>query len=330
MEAVISNIVEITIAGKNVTGDVSPFLSKVCYTDKVEAESDDILLVFEDTANKWQSSWYPQQGDVLSVKIGNADNVLDCGLFEIDEIELEFPPDTMTVKAVAASITQSLRTKNNKAFEKQSLRKIAQYFADKHGLKLIGKTSELQKIEIERKTQTDQTDLSFLVALATDFGLIFSIRGNQLIFMDTDELEKQTSIATIDRQQMNKARFVDKTSQTFAGVSVSRRDVRSNSVKKWEIQPSGKTGEADTLVIHGRVENDTQAQARAKGALKNKNKDKISGSITVNGNTQLVAGVNMDLTGIGEFSGKWQIVASTHQIEPSGGYTTDVTVRKII
>ena len=38
------------------------------------------------------------------------------------------------------------------------------------------------------------------------------------------------------------------------------------------------------------VENETQAQAKAKGALKEKNKDKITGSITVAGNVKLVAG----------------------------------------
>lgn len=55
------------------------------------------------------------------------------------------------------------------------------------------------------------------------------------------------------------------------------------------------------------VENETQAQAKAKGALKEKNKDKITGSITVAGNVKLVAGINIELTGIGKFpeSGMW-------------------------
>ncbi len=239
MEKVIRNIVEISIARKNVTGDVSNYLSKITYTDKEEEESDDISLTFEDTSVVWQSSWYPSQGDTLEVKLGSSGNMLDCGLFEIDEIELELSPDILTVKGLASAISQSLRTKNSKAFEKQSLRKIAQFFADKHKLKLTGKTGELQKIELGRKTQDNQTDISFLTSLAKEYGLIFSVRGDQLIFMDEEELDKQDSILTIDRLQMSKARFRDKTSQTFNSAVVSKRNIKANNIAKWKIEPDG-------------------------------------------------------------------------------------------
>ena len=153
MEALEKVIAKITVNGKNVTADVSPYLSRLSYADKEEAESDDLTLTFEDTAGHWQNGWYPEQGDTLEVSIGTPDAPLDCGLFEIDEIGLEFPPDTVTIKAIGAAISKALRSRNSKAFEKQSLKQIAQYFATKHGLKLVGNVSDLQKIEVERKTQ---------------------------------------------------------------------------------------------------------------------------------------------------------------------------------
>ena len=250
MEKIETNIVEISIAGKNVTGDVSRFLSKITYTDKEEEESDDVSLTFEDTEAVWQSAWYPSQGDTLQMKLGTQGNMLDCGLFEIDEIELELAPDTLAVKAIAAGITKSLRTRNSKAFEKQTLRKIAQFFADKHGLKLTGKVGELQKIEIGRKTQDNETDLHFLSSLAKEYGLVFSVRGDQLVFMDKADLDKADSILTIDKLQMSKARFRDKTSQTFSSSVVSTRNVKTNKVVRWKIVPSDKEGEKDILT-HG-------------------------------------------------------------------------------
>lgn len=331
METVVKNIVEIIIAGKNVTANVSRYLSRITYTDREEAESDDISLVFEDTSGKWQNAWYPEQGDSLQVKIGQPGRFLDCGLFEIDEIELEFPPDTLNVKAIGASITKDLRTKNSKAFEKQSLHDMAKYFADKHGLKMIGNNSLLQDIKIERKTQENQTDISFLSTLAKDYGIIFAVRGDWLVFTDIDELEARSSILTINRTQMSMARFRDKTSQIFSSASVVRRGIRSNEVKKWSVvQPDGPNDKLGQLVIIGNVENDAQAEALAKGSLKNKNKDKITGSFTVPGNIRLVAGVNVDLTGIGKFSGKWHVISSAHTDDPSGGYTTGVELRKIV
>lgn len=63
MEALEKVIAKITVNGKNVTADVSPYLSRLSYADKEEAESDDLTLTFEDTAGHWQNGWYPEQGD---------------------------------------------------------------------------------------------------------------------------------------------------------------------------------------------------------------------------------------------------------------------------
>ena len=250
METILKNIAEISISRKNVTDDVSRYLSKITYTDKEEEESDDVSLTFEDTEAVWQSPWYPNQGDTLEVKLGMPGNLLDCGLFEIDEIELELSPDILTVKGIATAITQGLRTKNSKAFEKQSLRKIAQYFADKHKLKLIGKVGELQKIEIGRKTQDNQTDISFLSSLAKEYGLIFSVRGELLVLMDEEELDSQESKLTIDRSQMSKARFRNKTSQTYNSAVVAKRGIKTNKVTRWKIDPA-KTGDEKGTLTHG-------------------------------------------------------------------------------
>lgn len=335
MEALKKNIAQITINGKNVTEDVTPYLSRLGYTDKVEAESDDVTLTFEDTAGHWQNGWYPQQGDTLAVTIGTPGAPLDCGIFEIDEIELEISPDIVTIKGIGAAISKSLRTRNSKAFEKQSLKQIAQYFATKHGLKLTGNVGELQKIQIERKTQDRQTDLSFLAGLAKEYGILFSVRGDQLVFMDIDELEKKPAVLTIHKNEISKARFTDKTSQVYGAAVVSTRNMKSSKVRRWKITPSGEDGGKGTLTNdtwQGNVtaENDTQAQAKARGGLKNKNKDKITGTITVEGNVKLVAGVNIELAAIGQFSGKWHVVSSSHSIDNSGGYVTDASIRKIL
>ena len=66
-----------------------------------------------------------------------------------------------------------------------------------------------------------------------------------------------------------------------------------------------------------------------RGLGKEKNKDKITGSITVAGNVKLVAGINIELTGIGKFSGKWHVVSSAHDLDNSSGYVTTATIRKI-
>jgi phage protein D len=330
MEAAVSTSVEIRIAGKNVTGDVSPYLSKVRYTDRVEAESDDIALDFEDTGGRWHGSWYPQQGDSLNVKIASGGSALDCGLFEIDEVELELSPDVLTVKGIAVPIAKSLRTKNSKAFEKQTLREVAQAIADKHGLTLVGSVGEMQSIEVERKTQDGQTDLSFLAGLAREYGITFSVRGAQLVFVDVSELEARASVMSISREQLSRGHFRDKTSHVYSGAKIAKRDMRTNSVKVYEIIKSTVEGVKDTLTVNRKADSDDEGKAQAEKALQEKNREKITGAITVPGSVKLVAGVNVDLTGLGKFSGKWHVVSSTHTVEPGSGYVTEAEIRKIM
>ncbi len=331
MEKVSKNSVEVFIAGKNVTDDVSPFISRVSYTDRLESESDDICLILDDTTKVWQQPWYPAQGDILTVSLGYAGNMLDCGLFEIDQIELEIPPDTIQVKAIAAAITKQLRTRNSKVYEKQSLKKIAQHIATKNGLTLTGDTGQMDKINIDRKTQDKQTDISFLSGLAKEYGFIFSVRGEQLVLITPEELEAEPVVATLDRTEISKARFVDKTAHIYGAAVIAKRDSRTNAVKKWNIVSSGNTSTKDKLVIGGgRVESDAAAQIKAAAALAAKNREKITASLTVPGNPALVAGVNVNLTDFGEFSGKWHIVISSHDLSVNSGYITNLNLRKIV
>lgn len=329
METIGKNRVEITIAGQNVTGDVSPYLSKVTYTDKEEAESDDISLEFEDTAGNWSGSWYPQQGDTLAVKMGNDGNMVDCGVFEIDETEYSFPPDLFNVKGIAAAVTKELRTRNSKAFEKQTLAKVVKYYADRHGFMISGSTAELEKIEIDRKTQDNVTDLAFLSSLAGEYGFIFSVHGKSLVFMSREQLDDTAPVLTITKNMFNKGNFIDRTAQTYTGVKTASRNMRTNSLRKYAVKPSGVAGKKDLLVILNNAQNDGQAQAKAVGRLKKSTSESIIATITVEGNAKLVAGINIALPDVGMFSGKWHVISTTHSLDTGSGYVTSANLRKI-
>ena len=324
----IKPIFELTIAGKNITQEVSVFLSSVEYIDKLEEESDEINIVLDDVSGLWQSDWYPQQGDALALKMGYPGNMLHCGEFEIDEIELRGQPDQLTVKALATAISKDMRTKNSRAYEKQTLKEIAQFIANKHGLKLVGDTSQLGGLPVGRKTQNNESDLAFLSRMCKQYGIIFSVRGDQLVFLNPENLENGDAIAKFNRSQLATYSFKDKTADTFEAAVVSKRDIRTNSVPKWRVENNADPTQKAELVVGGRVENESQAKATADGALRDKNKDKLTGSFSTDGNPLLVAGVNVEMEGFGAFSGKWNIKESRHKIDIGSGYVTDVQIRK--
>jgi phage protein D len=166
---------------------------------------------------------HPLEVDTLEVRIMTfCGKYLDCGLFEIDEICMSLPPDYGGYVPLGAN----LRSRNIHAFEKQSLRSIAGYFAGKHGLLIVGGEGKMQKIEVEKRTQDNETYIGFLTNLAKEFGIVFSIRGRQLVFVDIDELEGRDATAEFDRSSISTASFTEKTSQVYQSASIARRNMR--------------------------------------------------------------------------------------------------------
>ena len=158
---------------KDITTDVAEYVTNIEYTDYEHGQSDEISITFEDSKRLWQTTWLPSKGDKLTLSIGyEGEKLLNCGTFEIDEITFDTPPDTLTVKGLAASIKKTLRQNNSIAYENKSLKQIAQEIAKRHGYTLVG---EIDEIKVERITQNKQRDLTFLKNLAEQYGYIFKI-----------------------------------------------------------------------------------------------------------------------------------------------------------
>lgn len=124
---------EVIYEGKNITQDVTKNLISVEYTDNTGNESDEISIRLEDVDGNWRGGWFPKKGDKIKLAIGYDDNILNCGTFTVDEIELQGPPDEVTIRGLAAGINSPLRSKRSRGYEKQTLRQIAQKIADDHG-----------------------------------------------------------------------------------------------------------------------------------------------------------------------------------------------------
>lgn len=207
---------------KDITANITPTLIEVNYTDFMEGESDSVELVLEDVERRWQNAWYPQHGDQVSVQIGYEDSpLLPCGEFEIDEVELDGPPDVVRIKALAAGVKRSVRTRNGRAYEDTTLADIAATIARRNKMQLTGK---IEQIRISRATQVYETDLTFLKRVSEEYGYSFSVRGSKLCFFKRADLKEAKPTMLIDRTQVSSYRFRDKVHGVVASATVSYHD----------------------------------------------------------------------------------------------------------
>lgn len=326
MEKVREIAFEVKYNGKDITADVTNYITGIIYTDKTEGESDDLELQVDDTDGLWRGAWYPTKGDTLEVKIGYTDLLLPCGKFEIDEIEIAGPPEQITIRALATGITPALRTRNNSAHEKKTLKEIATTIAGKHGLSVEGK---IEEIRINRATQHRETDLAFLKRISWQYGHVFSIRDKKLVFSVIYDLEKTDAVTKIGYTDLMRYSLRDKTTETFKGAEVKYHDpVEKKVVTHKETATSDDTA-GDTLVLQLKSENPGQAKAQAKAALHRANSRRQTGTLSLPGDPLLVAGNNFDLSGLGKMDGKYHIEESRHSLTRSGGYTTEISVKKV-
>ena len=185
---------------KDITKDISKYVLSINYTDFEHGQSDEIEIVFEDSEKLWQSAWMPTKGDCLRAYIGyESEKLLNCGIFEIDEIEYSARPNSIIVKCLATGIKKAFRQNNSVAYENKSLKQIAHEIAKKHNFTLVG---EIEDIRVERITQNQTRDLKFLKTLAEQYGYIFKITDNQLVFYKTQKLIDAKSAKIINKRDV--------------------------------------------------------------------------------------------------------------------------------
>ncbi len=319
----------------NITADIEPHLLELTYTDNLEGESDELTVAFEDISGKWIRQWYPTQGDKLKAAIGyKGAQLTDIGAFEIDEVEYNYRPSYIQIKALSTGIGKANRTLKPKAYENTTLKQIVGIIAGRLKLKMVG---TIKHIPVKRATQYQERDVEFLARLAREYHHSFKIVGDQLVFTDKDELGKSETVVTLEEKDTISISLRDRIKDTAKEVDVSGYDANGKKVIKKrkkakalrENMKQAQSASGDTLKVVTRGETQEQIDARADAALAEQNDDQTAGNITLIGNPKLVAGSTLLLRNLGIFSGKYLIKSSRHSIVRGGGYTTSLEVRML-
>ena len=332
---------------KDISADLAVSLQGLSYTDNMSGEADTLDLQLEDIAGMWQDSWFPDKGAKLDVTLNTLNwdsltagtNQLKLGQFEIDEITSSGAPSEVQIRSVSIPENNKLRgVERTRSWEKNELKKIANDIASDAGMELVYDTDA--NPTLERTEQTEQSDLSFLLALLKDHGLALKIAENKVIVFDEAKYEAEEPKVTIVKPGTfaSAAGTVLVTDVLSYSLSNKSRDiykachVRYQHGKKKEIveatftDPDKKEGK--TLEIKEQVENIAEAERLAKKRLREKNCNEWTGSFTVVGNLNLVAAITVKLQGFGKYDGKYIITRASHTV--GSGYQTSVELRRCL
>ena len=281
------------------------------------------------------------------------DDVLPCGLFELDSVAVGGPPATITIKATSLSYNRPIRqTKRSQAWERYHLSGIAQEMASKSGMscQYLSSTNPYYNREEQDKT----SDIEFLSGLCHKAGLSLKCTNNTLVIFNQKDEERKAAVRTFKHgdgsygkyklnagtagtnYQYCRVHYVTKSGTLIEGFAYAE-DYQDPEAVTESSGSSGKTTaekqaeikEKNRLLdIHAAVSSIAEAEALAQKYLRLNNKYARTCQFDIDGDPIMVAGVNIRLKNWGGFDGKYSITSVKHSVGTSG-YQCTVSGRKI-
>jgi len=312
---------QIIADSNDITAAIRRGLLSLRITDEAGFQSDKVTIKLDDRDGKIQ---LPNTGAELDISLGYKEtSLVKMGLYIADEVGVESPPQSITIRAHAADMGKKLKAPVTKTWGKISLGDLVSNIAGKHSL--TPKVADaLAGFEIPHLTQTEESDLHLLTRLAVDHDAISKPVSGNLLFAPKGEAKSVSGQdippVTLERKQITNwnAKFADRAK--YGAVEGSWHD-KDESIKK-----KIKVGEGDPVfILRHTYDTPELLIAAADAKLKQLERGTGSLSLTTPGNPRLAAEGKLNLVGVRDgVDGEWNITRVEHSLDNSG-YVSRVT-----
>lgn len=310
---------------KDITQNISKYIESLTYTDYEKGQSDELSITLNDNDGFFQNDWRPVKGDKISAQIGyDGEQLLNCGVFTIDEPELNISTDgdTFVIRALAASINQKLREKSHKDYVNKTLVEIARQIAQKHGYIVAG-TAGFIKIPYE--IQYNESDLAFLQRLASSYGYIFKLTDTVITLTPVEKLENSKTIIKITRKDIKHCSLRDSATKTYTACKAQYLNPKTGKLVSYTAKTNKSGVKNETYTLPAKYATKEQAKAAATAGLKRGTKT-VTGNIEFkSGQINAIAGVNVEVDLNNSYSGVFHVTQSVHTVTKED-YETSIEV----
>ncbi|HFG2816600.1 phage late control D family protein [Citrobacter sp. MGH104] len=336
----------IVIEGKDVTTVLDTRLMSLTLTDNRGFEADQLDLELDDADGLIA---LPRRGAVIQLALGwKGQPLFTKGAFTVDEIEHSGAPDRLTIRARSADFRETLNTRREKSWHQTTVGEVVKEIAARHNLKVaLGK--DLTDKALDHLDQTNESDASFLMKLARQYGAIASVKNGNLLFIRQGQGRtasgKPLPVITITRKAGDGHRFTLADRGAYTGViaswlhtreprkkettSVKRRRKKTTTPK----EPEAKQGDylvgtdENVLVLNRTYANRSNAERAAKMQWERLQRGVASFSLQLaEGRADLYTEMPVKVTGFKQpiDDAEWTITTLTHSVSPDNGFTTSM------
>lgn len=326
--------------------DLSGRLVSLTITDNQAFEADTLNLVIDDTAGDIA---LPARGAELAVAIGwNNESLTAKGIFTVDEIGHEGPPDRITVTARSADFREDFNVRREYSWHDCTVGDVVATIAGRYGLEPVV-SATLAGIAIDHADQNQESDISFLSRMADMLAAITTIKNGALLFTEpcsgTDPYGRPWPATVITRQSGDSHRFRLADRDAYTGVKAYWLDLdfgkkpktttrrKRRRKKNVNIKSSSREGEytegaeGNVYVLRTTYKSERAARQAAYSKWQQLQRGAAEFSLTLaEGNADLYPGQFVTVTGFKDAvdNAAWVISRLTHTLEPERGFTTQL------
>ncbi len=306
--------------GSDITEAIRQRLLSLNLSDEAGFNSDKVEISLDDRDNKISM---PRTGENLEVSIGYKESsIIHMGLYVVDEVSIEAPPMTMTLRAHAADMRQVMKAPRTKTWGKITIGDLVSSVAGEHGL-TPRIAEELLSKEIQYLYQTEESDLNLLTRIASNHGAVSKPVNGNLLFVPKGEAKAVSGqlIApiTLNRKQITswQANFAER--GKYGAVEGSWHD------KETSLKEKVKYGSGEPVyTLRHTIDNKEELTRKVKSTYERLQRGTGTLSLTLPGNTNLFAEGKLTVSGLRPgVDGLWNITRVEHSLSNSG-YTCQV------
>lgn len=318
----------ITYQGADLSASIKQTIKEIIFTDVLVGAASRVDIRINDERGDWLDSLFPQKGQYLTLDLFFREGSfkITAGNYQVDDILYSIAPDTITIGALATPFFGSqIREKKTQTYANTNLQNVVNTIASRNNLQVAG---SIPSVAFTSLKQTDKSDLDLLVELADKFGSVLKIEGQSLLFLSNQNLENEAAQKTYIKQDFQPgASFRSKNDKTYQNCRF--KYTLPDSTEATVTATDSGIGNSATLYLSGDAENATQAQLIANEALRRANGYSVTGDFVVEGDTDLIPGLNIQINSIGQLSGKYQILEVKHTVNVNSGWRSSSSVRRV-
>jgi hypothetical protein len=313
----------VVLDGKDLTDRIQPRLIDLTLTESRGGEADQLDLRIHDHDGRMA---IPRRGVELSIAIGWAEaGIVEKGRFRIDEIEHSGAPDTLTLRARSADLTQPMRTRRERSWHQVTLGDVLRNLAGEHGLQ-PRIAAPLASIAIAHLDQAGESDANLLTRLGKRYDAVATVKAGALLFAPigsgTTASGAALPSARISRRDGDQHRYALADRDTYSGVRAYWDDKPGARRKSVLV---GSSGNAKRLRDTFSSEAEAKEHAQAEWGRIQRGAATLVFTMAL-GRADLYPEQKLRLAGFKpEIDAvEWLVAKSVHSISGSGGYTTQL------